>query len=131
MRVEELLARVVASERCGGQHLALVEACVELLHGAGWLVLCRGGGPVELRQERESFLVQRHSCAEVRLHCGGKGSASDGRDCLVITALVSVGLFPKQESATLCDVKNADLEVAECPPGGGYLLQLFRLREVS
>ena len=35
MGIEELLVWVVASERCGGQRLCLVEACVELLYGAG------------------------------------------------------------------------------------------------
>ena len=52
--------------------MAIADACVELLHGARWLVLQRGdgGGPVELRQERESFLAQWPSCAEEGLDCG-------------------------------------------------------------
>ena len=99
----------MASERCGGQHLALVEACVELLHGAGWLMLCRGSGPVELSQERESSLAQWCSCAEVYLDCGDKSSASDGCDGLVVTVLTSVGLSPKIKFATMHDIKNADL----------------------
>ena len=82
---------------------------MELLHGAGWLVLCRGGGPVELRQERESFLAQWPSCAEVCLDCGDKSSASDGCDCLVVTLLISIRLSAKFMSATVHDVKISDL----------------------
>ena len=55
MSIEELLVWVVASERCGGQRLGLVEALVELLYGAGWCVLGCGGGLVELRQKRKKF----------------------------------------------------------------------------
>ena len=82
---------------------------MELLHGAGWLVPCRGGGPVELRQERESFLAQWPSCAEVCLDCGDKSSASDGCDGLVVAALASVRLPQKIKFATMHDMKDADL----------------------
>ncbi len=62
-----------------------------------------------------------------RVGAGSDCKVVDGRDCLVVTVLVSVRLLFEPESATLCDVKNADLELAECLRGGGYLLQLFRL----
>ena len=109
MAVEELLVRVVASERCGGQRLGLVEACVELLYGAGWCVLCCGGGPVELRQEREIFLVQWPSCGEVRLDCGDKGPACNGSDRFVITAVASVRLSQELMFATMYVVESTDL----------------------
>ena len=70
MGVEELLVRVVASERHGGQRLGLAEPLVELLYGAGRDVPGCVVGPVELRQERERLLVQGLVCGEVRLHCG-------------------------------------------------------------
>ena len=109
MGIEELLVRVVASERCGGQRLGLVEACVELLYGAGRCVLCCGGGPVELRQERESFLVQWLSCGEVRLDCGDKGPACNGSDRFVITDVASVRLSPELKCATMYVVESTDL----------------------
>ena len=109
MGIGELLVRVVASERCGGQRLGLVEACVEFLYGAGWCVLWCGGGPVELRQERESFLVQWPSCGEVRLDCGVKGSACNGSDRFVITTLLSVRLSPELKFATMYVVESAEL----------------------
>ena len=109
MGIEELLVRVVASERCGGQRLGFVKAFVELLYGAGWCVLCSGGGLVERRQGRESFLVQWPSCGEVRLDCGDKGPTCNGSDRLDITVMASVRLSRYLKLATMYVVESTDL----------------------
>ena len=74
---------------------------------------------MELRQERERFLVQRPSCAAKRLRGGNKSSAGNGGDRLVVAALVSVGLSLEVQSATIPDVKHADLGQSECTLNGG------------
>ena len=109
MGIEELLVWVVASERCGGQRLGLVEARVELLYGAGRCVLRCGGGPVELPQERESFLAQWPSCGEVRLDCREKGPACNGINRFVITVVASVRFSPELKFATMYIVESTDL----------------------